>query len=525
MQMIKRIIIFILLAVGPLSACKKFLETEPEDFATPETYYNTEADLRRALNGVYNRLIDNFGRMYSRGLFSYLAISDEFYFKNFTINNIRVMEFDAGQLDIGRFWETAYMGIDRANLLLENINKPTMDETKRKMIKGEALFLRAYFYFLLVDNFGGVPLKLVSTKSPTDAYLPRATVKDVYTQIVKDMQEAEGLVSDINAYTYNETVTKTAVQAILARVYLTMAGEPLKETERYKDALDYADRVILSGRHSLSPDYKQIFINHSQDKYDLQECIWEIGMFGNNLGNAQLAGGVGIENGLESADDKIGYSGGGMKPTERMFRLYAATDPRRDWAIAPYRYTVSGGVTSKVNYTAAQIYDRTVGKWRREYETATPKNRSNNSTNFPVIRYSDVLLMKAEAENAVNGPGAAAYTALNMVRRRGYGKPLTAPDATADAPAGMDKTAFLTYIQDERARELAFEGIRKHDLIRWGLYLSKMQTLATEINATAPAGFKYAASAAKNITPRNLVFPIPNTELTVNHLIIQNPNW
>ncbi|MGX5817092.1 RagB/SusD family nutrient uptake outer membrane protein [Chitinophaga lutea] len=521
----KRILIMILLAAGTMSGCGKFLETEPEDFVTPDNYYNTEADLRRALNGVYNRLIDNFGRMYSRGLYSYLAISDEFFYKNITINNINVMEFDAGQLDVGRFWETAYQGIDRANLLLENLHKPKMDEAKRNMIKGEALFLRGYYYFLLVDNFGGVPLKLTSTKSPTDSYLPRSSVKDVYAQIVKDMQEAEGLVSDIEGYTYNETVTKTAVQAILARVFLTMAGEPLKETARFQDALTYADKVITSGRHSLNPDYKQIFINHSQDKYDLQECIWEIGMFGNQLGNAQLAGAVGIENGLECPDDKIGYSGGGIHPTERMFKLYAANDPRRDWAIAPYKYVTAGGTTTKSNYTAAQIYDRTIGKWRREYETATPKSRTYNSTNFPVIRYADVLLMKAEAENEVNGPNAAAYNAINMVRRRGYGKPVNTPDATADAPAGMDKTAFLAYLQDERARELAFEAMRKHDLIRWGLYLGKMQTLATEITATAPSGFRYAANAAKNITARNLVFPIPNTEITVNHLITQNPNW
>ncbi len=183
-----------------------------------------------------------------------------------------------------------------------------------------------------MDNFGGVPLKLTSTKSPNDGYLARSSVKAVYTQIVKDMQEAETLVSDISNYTYNETVTKTAVQAILARVFLTMAGEPLKETERYKEALDYADSVIASGRHSLNPDYSQIFINHSQDKYDLQECLWEIGMFGNQLGSTQLAGAVGIENGLECPDDKIGYSGGGIHPTGRMFNMYdpwicAATGP------------------------------------------------------------------------------------------------------------------------------------------------------------------------------------------------------
>lgn len=523
----KRIIILLVLAGSMLSACNKFLETKPQDFVTPDDYYNTEADLDRALNGVYNRLIDQFARMYSRGLFSFFAISDEFFYKGISITNLKVMDFDAGNLEVGKLWEVAYQGIDRANILLENVNKPTMDETRRKAIKGEALFLRAYYYFILVDNFGGVPLKLTSTKNPLEKYLPRSSVAEVYTSIVNDMLAADTLVSDISSYSYNERVTKTAVEAILARVYLTMAGEPLKDVAKYNDALFYADKVINSGKHSLTPDYSRIFINHSENKYDVQECIWEIGMHGNQLGNVQLAGAVGIENGVENlGDDKIGYSTGPLKPTARIWNLYAANDLRRDWAIAPYRYVTTAGVTTKSFYTATQIYERTVGKWRREYETVTPKNRNYNSTNFPVIRYSDVLLMKAEAETQVTGsPTAAAYEAINKVRRRGYGKPVNTPDINVDLEANLGKDAFLSKLQDERARELAFEGMRKHDLIRWGLYLSNMQSLAVEITAGAPTGLKYGANAAKNITARNLVFPIPNTEITVNHLVTQNPNW
>jgi hypothetical protein len=522
----KRLITIFLLAGCMFSSCKKFLETEPEDFVTPDNYYQTEADLNRALNGVYNRLIDNFGRMYSRGLYSFFAISDEFFYKNITINNLRVMDFDAGQLDVGKLWEVAYQGIDRANLLLENVHRPVMDETKRNAIKGEALFLRAYYYYILVDNFGSVPLKLVSTKSPSDPYLPGAPVAAIYDTIASHMQQAELLVNNIDGYTNNERISKTAVQAILARVFLKMAGEPLKDVSKYRDALAYADKVISSGKHSLQPDYKQIFINHSANRYDLQECLWEIGMYGDQQGNVQLAGGVGIENGLDSQDDVIGYSGGALHPTARIFNLFDSADLRRDWAIAPYKYVVANGVTTKTFYTKTQIYERTVGKWRREYETATPKNRVYNSTNFPVIRYADVLLMKAEAENEVHqGPTAEAYNAINMVRRRGYGKPVNVPDAEVDLPEGLGKVEFLAAVQDERARELCFEGMRKHDLIRWGIFIANMQTLVTDINATAPSGYKYAASAAKNTTARNVLLPIPTTELTVNHLMKQNPNW
>lgn len=518
-------IILICMLTGAFSACNKFLDTAPEDFVTPENYFNTEADLERALNGTYNRLIDTYGRMYSRGLFSYLAISDEFFYKNITINHLKVMDFDAGQLDVGKLWEVAYQGIDRANLLLENVDKPVMDETKRNAIKGQALFLRAYYYFILADNYGGVPLKLSSTKSPTEPPLPRASLTEVYATIVADMKAAEPLVNDISSYTNNERITTTTVQAVLARVYLTMAGEPLKDASKYADALSLVDKVIASGKHSLNPSYSEIFINHSKDINEPRECLWEIGMYGNQQGALQIAGALGIENGLECPDDNIGYSGGAIHATARLFNLFDTTDLRRDWAIAPYKYVTTAGVTARSFYTAEQVYERTAGKWRREYETQVPKHRVYNSTNFPVIRYADVLLMKAEAENAVNGPGAAAYDAVNQVRRRGYGKPLNVPDAVVDLPSGLSKSDFLLRLQDERARELCFEGMRKHDLIRWGSYLPKMQSLATEISASAPASWRYAANAAKNVTARNLLFPIPNTEITINHLVTQNPGW
>ncbi|MNV59749.1 SusD family protein [compost metagenome] len=134
--------------------------------------------------------------------------------------------------------------------------------------------------------------------------------------------------------------------------------------------------------------------------------------------------------------------------------------------------------------------------------------------------------MKAEAENEVNGgPTAAAYEAINKVRRRAFNKPLGSANAICDIPAGQNKTQFLATIQDERLRELCFEGIRKHDLIRWGIYVKTMNDLGTSISTTAPSAYKYAANAGKNTTERDLFFPIPTTELTVNKLIEQNYGW
>lgn len=517
-------IAIIAFAASMTTSCSDILNKEP-DFISPGYYYNTQEEMQSALNGVYNRLIDPNGRMYSKGLFSYFAISDEAFYKNISINNLKVMQFDASNLDIGRLWEILYEGINRANYLLEGIGSRELTTQDMKAIKGEALFLRGYYYFLLTSYFGEVPLKLTATTSPNEKPQPKAPLSDIYEQIERDMKAAEELVLDINDLGTNERISKTGVQAILARVYMKMAGEPLNDTDRYGDALNYCNKVIASGCHELNTDYAQIFINHSQDIIEPKECIWEVGMYGNKIGNVDLAGSVGVENGILCRDQKIGYSGGAMQIQAKLYNSFEAGDLRRDWCVAPYYFATDNttGITSKRNYTASQIFNRNPGKWRREYETGE-KAQSYNSTNFPVIRYSDVLLMKAEAINAVkHGPDSEAYEAVNMVRRRAYGVDIM-HTAACDLVTGMDYTEFLEAVQNERYREFCFEGIRKLDLIRWGIYVQTMNELGREVNATG-GSYAYAGNAGANTTARNVVFPIPNTELTVNKLMKQNEGW
>jgi hypothetical protein len=133
--------------------------------------------------------------------------------------------------------------------------------------------------------------------------------------------------------------------------------------------------------------------------------------------------------------------------------------------------------------------------------------------------------MYAESDNAINnGPSALAIEYYNRVRRRAYGSnPMQTH--SKDIEIGMAKDDFLKLVQDERFKEFAFEGLRKHDLIRWGIYVSTMNSLAKDIRATAPSEFKYAAITAENTTARSVVFPIPNSEIAVNPYIIQNTGW
>lgn len=516
------------LAIVLLAGCNKFLDTQPVDSITPDTYYKTQSDLDRALAAVYDRLGDR--RTYGSALYGYLCFSDEFYLKGQSTGYMS-NTIDASMLELNRCWEALYAGIERANMLLDHIDGAQVSDSAKNEVKGQALFLRGFYYFTLVDNFGAVPLKLASTQSPLEPALPRTPVADVYAQIVKDLKEAEGLVRDITYYGYNGRISKTAVQAMLVRVYLTMAGYPLQDEAKYADARTYAEKVIQSNVHALNPSFQQIFINHAQDKYDIKECLWEVEYYGNNQEVIREGGYLGSWMGVYCPNTDTGFAYDYVHTTAKLYNAYEAGDGRRDWTIAPYRFAPNvTGVTNppvtRTNWTATQIYERSAGKWRREYEVFKPRNQDFTPINFPMLRYSDVLLMFAEAENHINGPTQDAYEAVNKVRRRGFGKAVDIADPAVDLPAGLAKVDFLEAIKKERFCELAYEGLRKHDLIRWGSYVFTMQQLVTEYQATMPSSLSAPAiGQAGRVTSRSVLFPIPNSEVAVNPYISQNPGW
>jgi hypothetical protein len=166
---------------------------------------------------------------------------------------------------------------------------------------------------------------------------------------------------------------------------------------------------------------------------------------------------------------------------------------------------------------------RSVGKWRRVYELPSSlRNTFVTPENFPLLRYSDVLLMYAEAENELNGPTAGVYEALNMVRRRAFGKPVHTPDATLDLK-DMDQDAVRSYIQTERARELCFENLRKRDICRWGIFLPRMQVGVSDFAAELPGNV--GVNYYKNASARDVLWPIPSYEIGLNKGMKQNPGW
>lgn len=523
-----------------LTSCDDYLNTEPIDKISIKQYYTDEKGLTSGLVGVYDVL--GSASLYGNNMFvSYNACTDEGYYGRSVISgdlpNLAVNNIDPTNTEIANLWYACYVGLNRANDLIANIDLPTMDETKRQVILGEALFLRGYFHFLLVTNFGNVPMKLEPTTTPNDVYVSATPISEIYAQILKDMTAAESKVNTSTAIGYSSRVSKTVVQGILARVCLQMAGYPLNDTSKYSEALSWAKKVKDSGEHALrttyntaltTTAYSQIFIDHAQDKYDVKESMWEIEFKGDGSDGYSETGRLGNTNGITftgaTLTPTIGYSYGFIKGTARLYKAYKAADKRRDWVLSPFKYNNTTGV--KTTNTSTTGYGRDCAKWRREFELSTNKNKNNTAINFPVLRYADVLLMFAEAENQVNGPTPAAIEAVNQVRRRGFGLPITTASSSSDLVAAdfSSKTAFQLAIENERMLELCFEGTRHMDLIRWGKYVSTMNSIGLEIE-TNGAAEAYGKLGGKNVTSRNLLYPIPIRELSVNKKLTQNEGW
>lgn len=506
--------------------CKKFLTAVPQDFSTPETYFRDEKSATLALNAVWAQFNKQF---FLRGYWQarMVGTNDGIYS---TVPNTYTSGLNITSNDdyIFRTWQVVYQTIERANILLANIDHVQMDVTKRNAIKGEALFARGYCYFFLVTQWGALPIRLEPTPDANDVDVPRTPIKGVYQQILKDMTDAEKLVPTTASANYGCAgyIAKTGVQAMLARVCLTMGGHPLQDKSRYAESKVWAQKVISSNEHSMNPKYEDIFINMVSNKYDKKESIWEIDMIDGGAGTYYYSD-LGYLNGLSILHPDSGKNVGQARTTRILFKAYEAADLRRDWNCASYTITANG-VRSYDG--GVPNYYRFPGKFRLNY-SPLPRVSGQTPVNFPVLRYTDVLMMYAEADNEINnGPTAQAYEYVNQVRRRGYGKPINVADVTVDLPTGQNHDDFLLTMQNERLREFPSEALRKADLIRWGLFVQKIREVKIDANDPAQAGveasLKNILTIAGNIvSDRDTLWPIPPGEFIYNKAIVQNPGW
>ncbi len=515
---------FILAAVALCTSCD-FFEVETAGFVSPETSYKDEQSVEMALTGVYSALSDL--SFYGRDWFYAFNLQDDlsYYDRNYTKQELFLNNYTYTNATLNNLWANLYRGIDRANSFLEYIQSANIDSELIERYTGEVRFLRAYYYFILGSLWGDVPLRLQSTRDSDFAALQMEATpaSEVFDFVVTEMEGVVPMVETFDNLPGPGHVSRTAVEGILARVYLKMAGFPLNQgKEAYEKAAYWAREVYKSGLHQLNKDYSQLFINLAQDVYDqtYRENIWEIEFKGNNQDGHTTGGCIGSYNGIyNNQNDAYGFGYGYVSVTLKLFDLYDdANDARRNWNICEYYYRNGEQLWRNLNNN--QYVYCNAGKFRREYELTGTKDKDYTPFNFPALRYADVLLMLAEAENeAYGGPTDLAYECVNAVRHR-------ANPAYADV-AGLDQAEFRQLIRDERGRELCFEGLRKLDLIRWGIYVEAMtsERRAQVADPRWHANKSYAAAVADYTEYRHNWYPIPSKEMATNFKIKQNPLW
>ncbi len=501
-----------LIVVVAVSSCNKFLDQKPITDVSTEVVFSDVPSALKALAGVYSRMVGDAGYGIRVSLY-YPLDTDEMQGPTGAGDNDRrdIARYAAtpGNAQITNPFNQMFAGIEYANICIANIPKMPLyvngtDQEKKQLQRmyGEALTLRAQFYTEAIRNWGDLPAHFepASAMATTNPFPSRTSKDTLYDRLLEDLKLAATLVPWRNELSAigdgaDERITKGTVKGLRARIALYRGGYSLRQDGVVKRSADYikyyqiardeAAEVMASNQHSLNPSFKGLW----KDQVNARAVADPNGEL---MFQASGIGGVG------AGDTKLAYYNGpsvnglGNKSINVLpsyFYAFDSTDLRRDVTCAVYNVAADG--ITKVGQAITAICD---GKYRRDWisnPTVSPTNAIQYfSLKWQILRYSDVMLMFAEAENEINGPTAAAYNAVNQVRRRGFGKPITSANPAVDLPAGLNKADFFTAIVKERSLELGGEGVRKYDLIRWNLLATKIAdtkaTLLAMSTLTAP---------------------------------------
>ena len=509
------------------NSCNKFLDQKPITDVSTEVVFSDVPSALKALAGVYSRMVGDAGYGIRVSLY-YPLDTDEMQGPTGAGDNDRrdIARYAAtpGNAQITNPFNQMFAGIEYANICIANIPKMAMytngtDQEKKKLQRmyGEALTLRAQFYTEAIRNWGDLPANFApaSTLATSNPFPSRTNRDTIYDRLLEDLKLAATLVPWRNELSaigdgVDERITKGTVKGLRARIALYRGGFSLRQDGVVKRSTDYlkyyqiardeAAEVMASNQHSLNPSYKALW----KDQVNARAVADPNGEL---MFQASGIGGVG------AGDTKLAYYNGptvnglGNKSVNVLptyFYAFDSTDLRRDVTCAVYNVAADG--SAKIGQAITAICD---GKYRRDWisnPTVSPTNAIQYfSLKWQILRYADVMLMFAEAENELNGPTAAAYNAVNQVRRRGFGQSITTANAAVDLPAGLNKSAFFNAIVKERSLELGGEGIRKYDLIRWGL-------LAAKINETKAALLAMSTlSAPYNTLPTSMYYRTGST--------------
>lgn len=537
-----------------LSGCEKYLDLKPQGSENSDNFFLQKENAVRAVNGIYDLLQldegagpDGQWMSHHHDFFIGDILSDD---SEKGSNDADYSEFrHLVQWDLkstesmaSAFWIHGFWGVSRTNYVLDNLPTVKWDTKLRDRLTGEALFLRAYYYWYLVRIYGGVPL-FTNSVNPSDfGTVKRASVNKIYTQITADLMKAIELLPEKSQYAAADMgrATKGAARGLLARVAMFQIGtDKDNTTTTWQQVYDLTADIIKSGEYRLMPNYAKLLETENKN---MEESVFEV-QFGVGSSDAAPASiGTNFYNFQGNRKDDSGW--GFNNPTIDLVNSYNSSDPRLSCVI--YGETYNNGIL----YGKKKKFDRQQQgtNWlnRKAALPVKPALAKASDRNIKIIRYADVLLMNAEAAYHL-GKETETQTMVNLVRNRarnssfcmGYAENKMDYNAAPSSVNLPNITSTGTQLQNdiwnERRLELAMEQLRFYDLVRTGRYFDAMDlekdqkraegqpyaSLYRYVNVKANALLKSIDGANGIKVP---LLPIPQSEVQAWGLE-QNPGY
>lgn len=532
----KNKLVYVLGALLSMGVVSCDLTEKPTSFYEMDTYFTTADKAKMAVIGIYDCLAAEGS--YGQYVMPF-ASSDDMYMVRGTATgdgtrrDISHYALTSSNTWVASVWNYIYEGIDRANTAIAGIEKmPDYENSDElKELVAQARFLRAFLAFDLVRYWGDVPFKTTSTGSFGDTAQPRTEREKIYDQIIIDLDFAKTHLKPGNEVASSEVPCRGAARALLMRVYLQRAGYSLDRTTRTLTRPDdatrknYFDAVIeewkafgTEGYHNFyGAGYEELFKNYSKLVLNNQESLWEIAFEPNN-GQKDNAGYWATYNGplVDAPDAGSGAANQNFFGRANAFFIvlpywgdfYDDNDVRRDVNFVDYVYRWVKKDKAQVKMSVCQEISKNMyrypGKWRREWMAPGFVDPNHTGVNYCPLRYADVVLMAAEAYNEINDT-PKAWELLNDVRARAHATEINSSNYASlmkapkvyDLPFisdGDEAGKFRTALYWERAFETAYEGLRKFDLIRWGVLGDALRAAQTYIE-----GWEEGANLFKDV--------------------------
>ncbi len=498
------------------TGCSDFLEEEAPSNLTPESFYTIPDHAEAAIAAVYADLRFMGG---GAGIFSsnwqlleaLTGTSTTETAQNSDLNNLYGLVHDGNTAHVANYWNGLYRVIAQANQVIAKVPPITpMPEAQKKSILGEAHFLRASAYFTAVRLWGDIPLVTEpQTASSADFFPARTPQEKIYELIIADLLMAEA--AGLSWMNLNGRVNLAAVKAQLARVYLTMAGFPLsKGASHYKLAADKAFEIITyananPGSINLFPTYAELHRENLENRVEHLFMIQynnSVGVAGNPMGN------------MFPNFKPVTYNGpggtGSTVPTPTFYKSYEEGDLRtKDQEGFFYTSYFTNGNGARFELGAPYIFKHFNQIANGSSGVAGTRN---DNLNVPQIRYAEVLLLYAEAQNEVSGPTAEAHAAFKRIRDRAK---LTTPDLGT-----YGKDAFREAVWKERWHELCYEQITWFDMIRLRKAFNQITKQFEDFVGHTNV------SSNQRLQQKHLLLPLGTSEMLNNtNLKPQNPGY